>query len=67
MRFLHYQTAIVLGQCRRLKIGYTRRGGQNTHIFLLLMDMANLEPNIVLREGSWWRAHYEFEALIDRS
>lgn len=33
------------------------------YIFLLLMYMANLEPDILFSEWSWRVGHYVFEAL----
>jgi hypothetical protein len=34
-----------------------------TCLFLLLVDMANLEPNVFLSQGTRWVCDYVFEAL----
>lgn len=38
--------------------------GKKTYVFLLLMNMANLEPNVLLREGARGRADNVLEALL---
>ena len=34
-----------------------------TYIFLLLIDVTNLEPDVFLIEGTWWVVHDIFETL----
>lgn len=35
-----------------------------SHVFLLLVDVANLEPNVLLCQGSRGRVHDVLEALV---
>lgn len=51
---------LVLCQLRDVK---TDKNCNYTHVLLLLMHMANLEPDIVLGEWRRRRADNEFEAL----
>ena len=39
--------------------------GGISHIFLLLMHMANLEPNVLLGQGPRWILDYILKALED--
>jgi hypothetical protein len=35
----------------------------DTYVFLLLVNMTDLEPNVFLIKGTWWIVDYVFEAL----
>lgn len=38
-------------------------GRMSAYVFLLLMNMSDLEPNVLLSERSGWRVHNVLEAL----
>lgn len=55
-RPLRFRTLTMLDIHRHIR--------DRTHVFLLLVDMANLEPDVLLIEWSRWIRHDIFEALL---
>lgn len=52
--------AVELKKCQ---VGTGRRG-KRTYVFLLLVNMSDLEPNVLLRKGTRGRADNVLEALL---